>query len=318
MNKIIPSTKLKVITVHKLWDMSCLRKYFWHRVLNLESRILNIAYWYGSLTGAGLEALLLGKDPERAIRIEDRKRRAAHITSAELEEEMRLQRRLISAFIAGAKRHPKVRKMKLIHTQQKFRVRLQDSRLWFCGTRDGDGTYCNKTSLFECKALSRVTSSTISALTFDKQINGYTYARRLEKKPVFPRCCYCIFRKPQKKIKRNQTVDQFVTEITRDLAERPDFYYFFQNITLGKLTVEETGYDIEADAIDLKEKYKRLGTDSKILDPHNWPKQETKCTDYKGCEFLQLCKNSKKWQLYLRLFQQRQMLYEEEKKELQK
>jgi len=318
MNKIIPSTKLRVVTVHKLKSLTCLRRHFWRWILNLESRQLNLNFWYGSLMGAGFEALISGKDPTKAINAEDRRYRRRYIITGEMEDEMRLQRQLIEAYITQAKKHPKVRKMKMKTSQVPFKVRLQESRLWFCGTPDGNGTYYNKPVIFEEKTAGKVTNAYIDALSFNKQVFGYAYARRLAKKPVLPQCCYCIFRKPQKRIKRGQTIDDFVAEIRQDLINRPAFYYIFHKLTLGRLTIAETGHDIESLAVDLKERHKRLNAEDGLLDPHSWPKQEDKCYDYKGCEFLSLCKNPKKWQIYLRLYQQREMLYEEEKKELQK
>jgi len=208
--------------------------------------------------------------------------------------------------------------MKLTSHQNKFKVRLRDSGLWFCGTEEGTGTYRNRPMLFENKTAAQVTPAYIDALAFDKQVHGYAYGRRLLKKPVLPECCYCIFRKPQKKIKRGQTIDEFVEEITQDLIDRPSFYYIFHKFRLGRTSVSETGADIESLACILQDRYRTLKTDSRILERHNWPKQEDKCPDYKGCEFLQLCKRPKEWRLYLRFWQQREMLYEEERKELQR
>lgn len=319
MNKIIPSTKLRMVSVHKLKSLPCLRKYFWRRVLNLESRNMNLNFWYGGVLAAGFEALLMGKDYKKALKVEDKKRCSRHVTTGDIEDEMRLQRRLILAYIEQAKKLPAVRKMKLNRTQASFKVRLKKSKLWFLGTPDGEGTYANVPTLFENKTAGQVNNAYIRALSFDKQVHGYGYAHRLEGKPALSQCCYCIFRKPQKHIKRGQTIDQFVEEIRLDLADpkRRSFYYIFHKFHLGRNTVSEVGEDIETLACILKDRYTTLKTESAILNPHNWPKQEDKCHDYKGCEFLQLCENPKRWKLYLRLFQQREMMYSEERKELQ-
>ena len=52
MNKITPSTKLKIVSVSKLKSVTCLRKYYWRRILNLESRNMNLAFWYGGVLAA--------------------------------------------------------------------------------------------------------------------------------------------------------------------------------------------------------------------------------------------------------------------------
>jgi len=278
--RIKPSTKLKVVSVSKLKAMTCLRKYFWRWILNLEST-------------------------KKVVKPED-------------EQEMAIQRRLISHIINQAKKQPDVRKMKMTKSQCSFKVRLKDSDLWFYGTPDGEGTYDKQSSTFEEKTSSQVKASYIAALSFDKQVHGYAYARRLENKPPLALCCYCIFQKVQKYVKKKQSIDDFCDrEIPEDLIARPEYYYHFEKLRLGRTTVSEVGYDIEREAAILKSLYDGL-TEKELLDPHNWPKQETKCHDYKGCEYLMLCSHPAKWKLYLRLFKQREMMYEIEKEELQK
>jgi hypothetical protein len=276
---------------------------------------MNLNFWYGGVLGAGFEALLMKKNWRKAIQLEDRHRCKKHITTGELEAELRLQRRLIVAFITQAVKHPDVARMKLISHQNKFKVRLKQSGLWFCGTEEGEMTYRRRPMLLEIKTAKQVGQAYMDALAFDKQVHGYTYGRRLQGKPVLPECCYCIFRKPQKRIKQGQTIDEFVREIELDLKERPNFYYIFHKFSLGRTTVSEVGHDIERLASILKLLYNSM-SEKELLDFHNWPKQENKCHEYAGCEFLQLCKNPKRWELYLRFYQQREMLYEIERKEL--
>jgi len=313
---IIPSTSLKTVNVHKIKCMTCLRRYFWRHVLNLESKALNLNFWYGAVAGAGLEAIVLGKDPEKAMIKEDKKRCADYEVTPNNEDEMRLQRLILASFIRdGAAGRPAVRKMRFRRSQKQIKVTLKDSGLLFCGTPDAEGEYMMRPMLFEIKTARQVTNAYIDSLSFDKQVYGYAYAKRLLKEKTLPECCYCILRKPQKKIKKNQTISKFVDELTKDFIKRPDFYYIFHTFKLGHLSVSETGADIERLACILKNLYESLRVDE-LLEPHNWPKQEDKCYEYKGCEFLQLCKHPKNWQLYLRFYKQRTMLYEEEKGEL--
>ena len=71
---IVPSTRLKVVSVHKLKTMTCYRKYYWRYVLNLESKAMNLNFWYGGVLGAGFEAILQGDDWKAAMQDEqDRK-----------------------------------------------------------------------------------------------------------------------------------------------------------------------------------------------------------------------------------------------------
>jgi hypothetical protein len=298
--------------------MTCLRKYFWRRILNLESNKLNNAFWYGGVLGAGFEAYLLGKNPEKAMDKEDRRRRRGKIINPDDEPEMAVQRRLISHIINEAKKQPDVKKMRMTRSQAQFKVRLKDSGLWLCGTDDGEGTYAGSPCAFEEKTAIQVNAAYITSLSFDPQIHSYAYARRLEKKPPLAMCCYCIFQKVKKYVKKKQTVDDFCDrEIPEDLATRPEFYYHWIRLRLGRLTVSAVGHDIEREATILKSLYDSM-SEKEILDPHNWPRRRGLCSDWKGCEFLSLCRRPAKWKLYLRFFKQREMMYEIEKQELQK
>jgi len=317
MSNIRPSTKLKVVSVSKLKSLTCLRKYFWRHILNLESKKININFWYGGVLGAGFESLLLGKSDKQILadmRREDKKRASKHTIDGQTMDEMRLQRQLIEAIVLGAKRRSDVKRMKLTESQIKFQLPLKCGVL-FCGTEDGEGTYRGKPYLFEIKTASRVSPSYLDALKFGKQINGYAHARRKLKKSPIGDCCACVFHKPQKRIKRNQTIDDFVDEIKRDIVERPEMYYIWHKFKLGRTTVSEVGKDIEREAYILKLLYKDCG--GKLLEPSMWPKQDQKCFDYSGCEYLPLCKNIAKWEMYLRFYKQREMLYEEESEELE-
>ena len=71
---------------------------------------------------------------------------------------------------------------------------------------------------------------------------------------------------------------------------------------------------MDTKAVQTRNRYRDLGKD--ILDIHAWPKEETQCSYWKGCEYMSLCSHPVNWRLYLRFYQQREMLYEEEKREL--
>jgi hypothetical protein len=294
---IRPSTKLRVVSVSKLKTLTCLRKYFWKYILNLETKRINIPFWYGGILGAGFESLLLGKSDKQVLasmKKEDKRRVTGYTVDGDTADELRLQRRLIEMIVLSSRKQADVKRMKLQKSQIMFQLPLKCGLL-FCGTEDGEGTYRNKPHLYEIKTTSRVSTSYLDSLTFGKQVNGYAYAQRKLNKNVIGDCCCCIFRKPQKRIKRNQTIDDFVEEIKFDIRDRPDMYYVWHKFKLGRTTVSQTGADIERQASILKLLYRDCG--SKLLDPSMWPKQENKCFDYRGCEYLQLCKNPVKWEL---------------------
>jgi len=324
MNEIIPSTKLKIVTVHKLWDMTCLRQYFWRHVLNLEPAKINLAFHYGGVLGAGFEALLLGKTLRqslKAVDVESRKRCSRHRLTFDDSEEIKIQNSLIRLFIEATHRvpHPKfnTRKMHMTESQVKVKFRLKRSPIWFLGTLDGLGDYRKREVMFETKTARFVNNDYISVLSYDKQIHSYALGRRKMGQSSPASCCYCIFRKVQKKIKRGQTIEEFVDEIERDLSERADWYFIMHSQTLKRPVLRDTELDIERAAQRLSRIYKELPGDE-LLKFENWDKQDKQCLNYGACPYLVLCRNPRNWQLSAGLFQQRQMLYEEEERELKK
>ena len=315
---IKPSTKLKVISVSKLKTMTCLRRYFWKYIMNLESKKLNLSFWWGGVLGAGFEALLLGKTDKQiraAMKKEDKKRVSSRVISDDVIDELVLQRQLIEAIVFGAKDQSEVQQMNMDKSQIMFSVPLKCGLL-FCGTEDGEGTYRPKPCMFENKTTSSVSESYLSSLTYGMQVNSYAWARRGNGENPIGLCVCCIFPKPKKRIKKGQTPAEFVEEIKQDIVDRPEMYYRWHKFKLGHRTVSETGKDIERQAEILKLLYDNCGDD--LLNPQKWPKQESKCADYKGCEFIQLCMNPGRWKMYAeRFFMQREMLYPEEKGELE-
>ena len=314
MNEIIPSTKLRVVSVHKLQGFKCWRKYFWQRVLNLEPKKLNFNFWYGGVLHAGFEALLLGKDWRGAMKKESRRRIRRHIVNSEDQEELNLQTRLLELCVAEATKQPWVKKCKLKWAEKQFRIPLKCGVL-FCASLDGLGTDEGALSLFEIKTAKSISDDFYTSLSFDMQIHAYGYALRSKKGPTPKQCTYCIFRKPQKRVKKKQTVDDFLEDMKEDFHDRAKWYYIHHKHQLGSLTISETAKDIEAGARLLKSIYDNH-TERQLLNVDNWPKNSSLCLEWGACPFLILCKYPKRWQVYTRAYQQREMLYEEEKDEL--
>ena len=313
--KIIPSTKLKVVSVHKLRDFVCPRRYFWRRVLNLESKNLNFNFWYGSVLGAGFEAILLGKKNWKQIMHKEHLASVKGYDISKLHEELDLQFRLIEVILEQAKVLAKKHGMSLVKSQVPVNYRLKCG-VTYCGTEDGEGVYEGKPSLYEIKTASKVNQGYIDSLKLDKQILSYCWANRGNKKAKhYNQCAYCVFKKPQKRLKRNQTVDEFVDEIAQDCIDRPEMYYEWLQLSLIKPFVDTVGKSTERMAEILKMIYDGL-TKEQLLDPNYWPEMESKCSEYSGCEFLPLCLKPNGWQIYLRFYKQRTMLYDLEKEEL--
>jgi len=308
---IVPSNKLRVVSVHKLKDISCFRRYYWRWILNLQTRATNLNFWYGGVLGAGFEAMLMGEDWQAEMLAEHARRTVTQSIPEETRAEMDLQYRLIEVLLEGGQRRPEVAEMRLEVTQVPVRLRLEHSGVLYCGTADGKGRYRGKPSMYEIKTAARVNAAYLDALAFDPQL--YSYAMTPAFKGITS-CCYGIFMKPQKRVKRKQTIDEFVEEIRQDCVDRPNVYYQFHTVPLGRSVMKANRADVENATEILQRRYDYLG--DQLHAPDRWPKCPNKCFEYSGCEFLPLCKNAGSWEYYLRLYRQRDFLYEEEKAEL--
>ncbi|MDD5458886.1 MAG: hypothetical protein PHF37_05810 [Phycisphaerae bacterium] len=326
MSDITPSTKLKCVTVHKLQDTSCLRKYFWNRVLNLESRKVNLNFHYGSVLHAGFETLLMTHNISKALfalTTESKKRQKRYTITTEDLDELDLQVQIIQLFIKAASIQPWVNRLKMLWTERQFRCQVADTGVTFCSQVDGGGSAGKDDALFEIKTAKSVNNSYFEALSFDHQIHGYGYQMQQEHQRFPSKCAFCVFRKPSKYIKKGQSREAFVQEIKTDLVKRPEWYFiadpqthqFPYMLTMGRNTIEQAGKDIVRATQILLKQYQCPEKD--ILDPYHWPCNDKQCLNYGACTYLPLCRNMAKWQLYTRLYQQREFMYDEEKAELQ-
>jgi len=306
---------LKCVSGHKLTTLTCPRKYYWKWIRNLEKKTINLNFWYGSVLGAGFEAMLKGQDWRKAMKVEDQKRILRKNLTHEDRTEMVAQRQLIEVILANAEKLDAVQAMKLDASQEQFAIEL-DNGVHYCGTPDGIGTYEDKPCLYEFKTAGRINAAYLDALKYGKQINGYSWALSQQDRPIY-NILVGIFIKTAKRVKKNQTIDDFVEEIKNDSKYLPEKFYYFDNFLTGKRTVQEVAIDIQKTTAMLYDLYASKSKEE-LLDPYNWPRMETKCFEYSGCEFQQLCKNARNWEAYEMLFQQREMLYPLELEELDK
>lgn len=325
MSEIIPSTKLKVVTVHKIWDTVCMRKYFWNRVMNLEPRRINMDFWYGGVLGAGWEAFMLGKKLPQVCKVmlaESRRRTRRHQLDAEETAEIEFQMKLITLFISGAMRQRRkdfdASKLKMNEPQQVVRYQLTYSDVTYCGTADGIGSYKNRPCMFEFKTAKYINSDYLNKIAFDMQI--HSYANGLAKQGILtPKLCYyLIFGKTSKIVKRRrgQTSDGFLREIANDIVTDPKKFFVLHEHRFSPSMLNQVAGDVEAAAWRLSMMYDNM-TEAQLLDPTNWDRQSQQCLHFGACPYLMLCSNLQSWKVCERLYQQRELMYEEEQDELQ-
>jgi hypothetical protein len=272
-------------------------------------------FWYGSVLGEGFESILLGeRNWKQLIKKKSNECLVGYDTNA-LTGEINLQYDLIEVILGKAKEQAREHGMSITRSQVPVNAELRCG-VTYCGTEDGEGVYENTPSLYEIKTASKVNRSYLDSLKLDKQINSYCWANRNSKNKHYNKCVYCIFKKPQKRVKKNQTVDEFIAEIAQDCVDRPEMYYVWLQLSLVKQFVNSVGNSIERMAEILKDIYDKLSKEQ-LLDPNYWPETGDKCSDYSGCEFLPLCLHPGNYNMYLWFYKQRTVLYDLEKEELE-
>lgn len=323
LTNIIPSTKLKIVTVHKIQDTSCWRYYYWRWIRNLEPRKMNINFWYGSVLHAGFQTLIMKGLKQALINMakESRTRRSRNVLTNEDLQECDLQMRLIQTIIKAAAVQPFIKHLKMEWAEKQFKTELVKG-IVFCSTLDGCGSYKNEKVMYEIKTAKSVTNDYFTALGLDQQIHGYGVQMKRSKLPFIAKVAYCVFRKSSKWIKKGQSPDAFVEEIQQDIKERPEWYFIVDSqqrtfpylLTMGSNTLQDTEADIIQTTKDLQHKYNV--PEKTLLNHEYWPKNCKHCLNYGACQFLPLCRNIRKNELYMRFYQQRELRYDEEQSEL--
>lgn len=321
--KIVPSTQLKTVCVHKLSNMSCLRYYFWMWVMNMIPRGFNVNFWWGTVLGEGIEIIIKTKDPVKAekamLKIHKEEIKDQIIDSdqrAELDLQLQMIIRIVKAWHETHEDY--ISRVTLTSAESRFRIKLSKSPVVFQGTLDGRGLDENKVpTMFELKSGSAqyINKDYFDRLKFDMQINGYHAGARLEDGTLFRHCHYLVFKKPLIRVKQTETPEQYLDRLWDDLHARSDWYYIFFLHVFGKQSTRDVLADIEAATFDLYQRYETLTTDE-LLDPYNWPRNDSQCFRYGTCPYFRLCRDCTKFKLHSKMFKPRDIRYPLEDEEL--
>ncbi len=318
MLEIVPSIKLRVISQSRIKGMSCLRQYFWHWIMNLEPRSINMNFWYGGCLHAGFEDYLLTRScssSHLSMLAESKKRLSKYSLTAEQKEEVSFQKKLLEIILDGAIQSKIFKDIRLTEKEKKIVLPIVPN-ITFLGIIDGLGAYKKEDCMLEIKTASSVSDSYFASLGFDIQIHSYYSALKKLTGRAPPVCCFCIFRKVQKQIKKGQSRSAFLDEIRQDVKDRPEFYYILYEHRFGKRLAEEAFINITNTSLLLRDIYHRNKKIKELLNPLNWPCNDSQCSSYGQCAYLILCRNLSKWQVYAKMFRQKSIMFDEEKAEL--
>lgn len=317
--KIVPSTTLKTVCVHKLQDLTCLRLYFWHWILNLEPRKVNLNFWFGDMTHAG--AASHEKYPTAVAEMSNASKNFLRRYPIESEDkvEIKLQthiaKLLLKTYLKSAQK--RFKNIKILGTEVPFKYQLKSCPVLLEGTIDDYGKEDKDIVLLERKTATRIGDSYFKKLKADKQINAYcigvSTSALAGRRPRH--CYYDVIRKPSLQMHKKDTVETFLARLEADLIKREDWYFFHYKHDFGKQSVDAVMQDIEGLTLDLHLRYQRLKKKD-LLNPFNWPRNCDKCFDYGTCSYYPLCDKMEQWWLYLNLFMPRAIRYDTEHEEL--
>lgn len=318
---IIPSVKLISMSSSKLQSLDCLRYYFWHWVLNLAPKKMSIPLWFGSVMHVGF-ALMFKHKPLKVIHKAMEKESRSFIKKyplvSEDESEIQLQLKIAKIIIKVYRKHCAIMipKDKKIYTETHFEIPLTQTNVIYEGTVDAYWKQSkSKIILIENKTAKTINDFLFMRLKLDPQINGYAHFIKSKHGRYPARCNYTAYRKPQIRVTKKETVSQFLVRLKKDLIARKDWYFFTYPHRFGTRSVSEVMRDIEEQVMMLWLHYAKLSVEE-ILNPYNWPRRKSRCLTYGVCPYFNLCKNCKNYKLYSRMFQQREIRYDNEYKEL--
>lgn len=160
-----------------------------------------------------------------------------------------------------------------------------------------DGSYRggakNRVRLFETKTRARINDDTTgNILPFEMQVNIYLGALVDVEKEYPSGVLYNIIRKPQLRVKKNESLKQFADRVAADVKERPDWYFVRLQMDMSKKEIKAGMQDIEGVMADFLAWWNGDA-------PHY--KNSGHCETWFGpCPFLKKCSSGDTTGLYIR------------------
>jgi len=131
----------------------------------------------------------------------------------------------------------------------------------------------------ERKTASQIGRSYIDKLYLDTQVTTYVYGEEKSRDIEIAGITYRMVRKPSIRRSQKETQEQFVERLVADYQQRPDFYFFEEQLYRGREDLKEFEQELWDFTQDLL-KCRREGL---------WYRNTSRCLDWGGCEYLPLC-----------------------------
>ena len=292
--EIILPEKLTVShSLTKDWK-GCRRKFFWNYLARLRPKKLHIPFFVGGFFHKGLEAFYNGQHPEDFIpalvlKMEAEAKKAVFITPEE-EEDLLIQSAIVEGMLgAYAIHYAKDRKRwKIIDVEFRFEVPITDG-ISYVGSLDmlieEDGKYW----IVENKTAGRLDKNYVDRLPLDTQITGYAIGARWAKKVPIAGVIYNVAKKPQLRIKVNESNEQFASRLKADYTSRPEFYFYREQLFRNTAAVNEYKAEIAELAADINDKLDILKEVGPVKALPHFYRNTDQCTIRGACPYLAIC-----------------------------
>lgn len=117
---------------------------------------------------------------------------------------------------------------------------------WLRGKMDGVRRFRQKLWLSEVKTASQVGNNRFVGLHLDYQLLFYLYALRMvEGEAKVGGVIFEVIRNPAMKAQKGESLENFAARIGKDVAKRPEFYFFRVEVPVSEFKMEAFLYDIE-------------------------------------------------------------------------
>lgn len=274
--------------------LCCRRKAYFHSVRRLTLKSPRLSLEIGNIWHKGMYVLYGGgsiKKTKKAIIAAINESVATGFSAMATPAAIAMNRAMLTGMIGGyAKKYGKrdLKAWKIHQREVKIVIpKIFGSAIDFIGIIDAiveikagpnKGIW-----ILEHKTTKDLSYYTVEAIKKAIQTLAYIYTARkflgLKPKGII----WNAVRKPSKRLKKNQTVDEYCTEIEEDYIARPAFYFYRQELRVNRSSVDEWVEEAHQQIMDLEICY--TNKDNIAI----WYKNTSLCDMYGGCEFAPLC-----------------------------
>ncbi len=274
--------------------ISCRRKAWYHRIRKLTMKSPKTAQEVGGLWHKMLEAWYTWQKVSivtKTLNLEMKSNIEEGFSSFEQPTNRAIAKATLKGMFKGYQKVYGRRDLKIWKfrkAEHEFRINnFLGSGLAFVGIVDGliekrkrgsKGIY-----VLENKTTKDLSYTTVDSIKSSHQTLSYIYCMYLILGVKPKGIIWNAIRKPSKRLKKNQTVDDYCKELEEDYPARPDFYFFRQELIIPWKRIELWLEEVKHILNDMQICY------AKPNDKALWYKNTELCGMYGGCEFAPLC-----------------------------